>query len=45
MYKHYENTKPLLHYGDMTDSSSLVRVIQKIKPDELGYSLKAIVEL
>ncbi|MDF1578979.1 MAG: GDP-mannose 4,6-dehydratase, partial [Desulfobulbales bacterium] len=30
----------ILHYGDMTDSSSLVRVIQAIQPDEL-YNLAA----
>jgi GDPmannose 4,6-dehydratase len=29
-----------LHYGDMTDSSSLVRVIQDVKPDEI-YNLAA----
>ena len=29
-----------LHYGDMTDSLSLVRIIQKIKPDEI-YNLAA----
>ena len=29
-----------LHYADMTDSSSLVRVIQQIKPDEI-YNLAA----
>lgn len=29
-----------LHYGDMTDSSSLVRVIQTVKPDEI-YNLAA----
>ncbi|MCX6327730.1 MAG: GDP-mannose 4,6-dehydratase [Bacteroidia bacterium] len=29
-----------LEYGDMTDSSSLVRIIQKIKPDEI-YNLAA----
>ena len=30
----------ILHYGDMTDSSSLVRVIQQVRPDEL-YNLAA----
>jgi len=30
----------ILHYGDMTDSSSLVRIIQQVKPDEL-YNLAA----
>ena len=29
-----------LHYADMTDSSSLVRIIEKIKPDEI-YNLAA----
>lgn len=29
-----------LHYGDMTDSSSLFRIIQKIQPDEI-YNLAA----
>jgi len=29
-----------LHYGDMTDSSSLVRIIQTIHPDEI-YNLAA----
>ena len=24
-----------LHYGDMTDSSSLIRIIQQVKPDEI----------
>lgn len=30
----------ILHYGDMTDSSSLVRIIQAIQPDEI-YNLAA----
>ena len=29
-----------LHYGDMTDSSSLVRIIQLVQPDEI-YNLAA----
>ncbi|MDB4498054.1 GDP-mannose 4,6-dehydratase [Gammaproteobacteria bacterium] len=29
-----------LHYGDMTDSSSLVRIIQEVRPDEI-YNLAA----
>lgn len=33
-------SKLSLHYGDMTDSSSLVRIIQKVKPDEI-YNLAA----
>ena len=27
-----------LHYGDMTDSSSLIRIIQQVQPDEI-YNL------
>jgi len=29
-----------LHYGDLTDSTNLVRIIQKVKPDEI-YNLGA----
>ena len=36
---HLKN-KLTLHYGDMTDSSSLIRIIQKVKPDEI-YNLAA----
>jgi GDPmannose 4,6-dehydratase len=34
----YEKIK--LHYGDLTDSTNVVRVIQKVKPDEI-YNLGA----
>lgn len=37
---HEVNTRLFLHYGDMTDSSSLFRVIQQIEPDEI-YNLAA----
>jgi GDPmannose 4,6-dehydratase len=30
----------MLHYGDLTDSSSLIRIVQEIKPDEI-YNLAA----
>ena len=30
----------ILHYGDLTDSSSLVRIIQQVQPDEI-YNLAA----
>ena len=30
----------MLHYGDMTDSSSLIQIVQKVKPDEI-YNLAA----
>lgn len=37
---HQEHVNLILHYGDMTDSSSLIRVIQQIQPDEI-YNLAA----
>ena len=37
---HEQNVRFVLHYGDMTDSSSLIRIIQQIKPDEV-YNLAA----
>ena len=37
---HVENAKFMLHYGDMTDSSSLQRTIQSVQPDEI-YNLAA----
>src|SRR5262245_55594189 len=37
---HARNRRLILHYGDLTDSSSLVRVIQQCQPDEL-YNLGA----
>ena len=37
---HVENAKFRLHYGDMTDSSSLQRTIQLVQPDEI-YNLAA----
>ena len=37
---HIENRKLILHYGDMTDSSSLVRVLEQSQPDEV-YNLAA----
>jgi GDPmannose 4,6-dehydratase len=37
---HESNQKFILHYGDLSDSSSLVRIIQEIKPDEI-YNLGA----
>lgn len=38
---HVENRNFILHYGDMTDSTNLVRLIQEIKPDEI-YNLAAM---
>ena len=37
---HVNNRNFMLHYGDMTDSSSLIHIIQKVKPDEI-YNLAA----
>lgn len=37
---HVENRNFILHYGDLTDSTSLIRVIQQIQPDEI-YNLAA----
>lgn len=37
---HQEGRRFILHYGDMTDSSSLIRIIQQVKPDEI-YNLAA----
>src|SRR5579883_1647450 len=37
---HQPNTKLFLHHGDMTDTSSLVHIIQKTQPDEI-YNLAA----
>jgi GDPmannose 4,6-dehydratase len=37
---HLPNRKLILHYGDMTDSSSLVHVVQMVQPDEI-YNLAA----
>lgn len=37
---HKKNLKFKLHYGDLTDSTNLIRLIQEIKPDEI-YNLAA----
>jgi len=37
---HVRDRKFVLHYGDMTDSSSLVRIVQQVQPDEI-YNLAA----
>ena len=38
---HEENVKFFLHYGDMTDSTNLIRIIQQVQPDEI-YNLAAM---
>jgi len=37
---HIDNNKLLLHYGDLTDSSNLTRIISEVRPDEI-YNLAA----
>jgi len=37
---HEKNVKFKLHYGDMTDSSNLTRIVQEVQPDEI-YNLAA----
>ncbi|MGE4586129.1 MAG: GDP-mannose 4,6-dehydratase [Mangrovibacterium sp.] len=38
---HVENRKLILHYGDLTDSMNLTRIIQEVQPDEI-YNLAAM---
>jgi len=38
---HIENQNFILHYGDMTDSTNLIRLIKLIQPDEI-YNLAAM---
>jgi GDPmannose 4,6-dehydratase len=37
---HVENRRFYLHYGDLTDSTNLIRIIQEVQPDEI-YNLAA----
>lgn len=37
---HIENTKLFLHYGDLSDSSNICRILEKVEPDEI-YNLGA----
>lgn len=37
---HEKDRKLILHHGDLTDSTSLIRIIQSVKPDEI-YNLAA----
>ena len=38
---HVENRNLILHFGDMTDSMNLTRIIQEVQPDEI-YNLAAM---
>jgi GDPmannose 4,6-dehydratase len=37
---HWTNSKLFLHFGDVTDSTNLIRIIQETRPDEI-YNLAA----
>ena len=37
---HKEKLNLILHYGDLTDSSNIIRIIEKVSPDEI-YNLGA----
>jgi GDPmannose 4,6-dehydratase len=43
LYKdlHETNVKFILHYGDLSDSTNIIRIIQEVKPDEI-YNLGAM---
>jgi GDPmannose 4,6-dehydratase len=38
---HESNLKMVLHYGDLTDSTNIIRIIQQVQPDEI-YNLGAM---
>jgi GDPmannose 4,6-dehydratase len=38
---HIDNRNFVLHYGDLTDSTNLIRIIQEVQPDEI-YNLGAM---
>ena len=38
--RHLDNNQFILHYGDLTDSSNIIRIIKETKPDEI-YNLGA----
>ncbi len=37
---HIKNPKLILHYGDLTDSTNIIKLIERVKPDEI-YNLAA----
>jgi len=37
---HFEHPKFILHYGDLTDATNLIRIVQEVQPDEI-YNLAA----
>lgn len=41
MDRHEEHVNFKLHYGDLTDSTNIIRIIQEVQPDEI-YNLGAM---
>lgn len=39
--QHEENVRFKLHYGDLSDSTNLIRIVQEVQPDEI-YNLGAM---
>ena len=39
--QHEEHVRFKLHYGDLTDSTNIIRIIQEVQPDEI-YNLGAM---
>jgi GDPmannose 4,6-dehydratase len=39
--RHEENIRFFLHYGDLTDATNVIRIIQEVRPDEI-YNLAAM---
>ena len=35
---HEENVRLKLHYGDMTDATNLIRIVQEVQPDKIYKS-------
>src|SRR5215217_7941248 len=38
--QHEKNVNFILHYGDLTDSTNIIRIVQQVRPDEI-YNLAA----
>jgi len=38
---HIDNRKFILHYGDLTDSTNIIRIVKEVEPDEI-YNLGAM---
>ena len=38
---HVDNKKLILHFGDLSDATNLIRIIQEVQPDEI-YNLGAM---